>query len=306
MKPITVLGSLNMDLIVKVADLPKTGETIMAKGFYTAPGGKGANQAAALARMGAEVAMIGRVGGDQYGEMLLNSLKEEGVDLEYLAIDEKAATGIALITVEDNGQNTIVVHAGANGLLLSEEVESATALIKKSEVLVAQLETPISSVELAFEIAKKYGVLTILNPAPAREVESKFWRSIDYLIPNETELAFISGEPVNTIEQVKTAAKVLLAKGAKRIIVTLGEQGAIYIDSNTFFHVPAPRVKAVDATAAGDTFVAAFAVKISEGEEIREAITFACHAGALTTTKVGALPSIPFRKEVEDFRRVSF
>lgn len=306
-KQITVIGSLNMDLVVTADRLPIGGETIMGNGFSTIPGGKGANQAAAIARLGGNVHMIGRVGDDDFGQTLIRGLKHDGVNTEAIHVVENTSTGVALITVQASGENSIIVVAGANGKLTPADIEAEVERIGKSDVLVAQLETPLDGIIQAFAMAKgleskESKVYTILNPAPARPLPEVLLANVDLLTPNESELALLSGKPVNHMDDVKEAAQVLFSRGVKEMVVTLGSEGAMYLNhEGRTHHQPAFKVKAVDTTAAGDSFTGALAVMLSEGKDIEEAMAFACKVGAITVQTLGAQSSLPHRAAVETF-----
>ena len=253
---LVVVGSLNMDLTARVERLPSRGETVTANHFQASPGGKGANQAVAAARLGAHVRMVGRVGRDSYGEALLSSLEANNVDVSRVLKDPSSPTGMALITVDDNGANTIVVVQGANGRCQPEDVEAAEEVISKAKALVVQLEIPLETVEKALQVAKRHSVATVLNPAPARRVPEGVLSHVDFLIPNEIEAAALCGCPVADPDTALKAGERLLEMGAGRAIITLGEQGAVFVGPEGGFHVSAFRVKAVDSTGAGDAISA--------------------------------------------------
>lgn len=288
---IQVIGSINMDLIAKVSRFPKEGETITGQQFLTAAGGKGANQAVAASRLGAKVSLVGCVGKDTFGTSLLNNLKKEKINIKHITKSSEN-TGTAFITINQNAQNQIIVIPGANHTITTKQVGLA---IKKEKIaaIIMQLEIPLKIVEYVAKEAKKKNLLVILNPAPAIPLSNKLLRMVDYLIPNEHEAEVLTGE-----KNMEKAAQILKQKGAKNIIITLGSRGALYLD-NKLQYVPPFRVKAVDPTAAGDAFVAAFTVSILEGKKIENAIRFANAAGALAATKLGAQPSLPKRSQVE-------
>lgn len=303
MSKIVVVGSLNMDLVVQANRLPVGGETILGKAFHEIPGGKGANQAVAMARLGAAVEMIGRVGQDGFGKSLLSTLAADGVQTDSVTMVEGMSTGVALITVQDSGENSIIVVPGANSCLSAEDLQAYEAQIASAKTVVAQLETPLETVERLFDLAKKNGCYTILNPAPAQALPLSLLGHIDLLTPNETELALLSGMPTETAEEVFSAAQELMSRGVKALVVTLGSEGAVYFDnSGKHCKVSAHKVEAVDTTAAGDSFTAGLAVKLTEGASIEEAMTFATKVGALTVQKLGAQSSLPTLAEVEAFK----
>jgi ribokinase len=302
---ITVVGSLNMDLVTYTSRMPAAGETIIGKSFRQIPGGKGANQADAIAKLGAEVKMIGCVGCDGMGTALLDSLRNDGVDVTMVKRVDGISTGIASITVDSSGSNSIIVVPGANGRLSIEDLQASLEAIENSEIVVAQLEVPIETVRFAIKTAKQLGKLTILNPAPATELEDEFLSNVDILVPNETELELLSGIRIHNEAELERAAQLLINKGVQELIVTLGSKGCVHLNKSGSKAYPAYKVDAIDTTAAGDSFIGALAAAISEGKTLEEAIRFATAVGALTVTKEGAQSSLPFRKEVEAFIRLS-
>ncbi len=299
---ITVVGSLNMDLIARTPRLPRPGETILGHGFHTAPGGKGANQAVAAARLGAQVTMVGRVGGDDYGRALLRTMARDGVVTERIVVDNGASTGVALIELDDEGENSIIVASGANMQATPDDVEAAADALTASDALLLQLEVPLPVVQHAARTARSHGVTVILNPAPARPLPDNLLQKVDYLIPNETEAGLLAGREVDNLPTAWDAARVLREKGVGTVILTLGAQGALVV-SEEERHVPAFQVQVVDTTAAGDAFVAGFAVALTKGLAVQEATRYACAAGALAATRLGAQPSLPTAAEVESLLR---
>jgi len=296
---VTVAGSLNMDLVVRAPRIPEPGETIIGGEFRTVPGGKGANQAVAAARLGAQVAMVGRVGGDAFGGLLLENLAAAGVDPAFVTRDPQAATGVALIEVDDAGQNSIVVVSGANMRLAPADVEAAAAAIGVADVLLLQLESPLETVTRAAQVARAQGVTVILNPAPARPVPDGLLGLVDVLIPNESETALLTGLPVGDQEQAQAAAAALRRMGVATVILTLGERGALLAYEGGAELFPAFDVTPVDTTAAGDAFVGGLAVALAEGRPLQEAVRWGNAAGALATTRLGAQPSLPTRQALE-------
>jgi ribokinase len=297
---ITVIGSLNMDLVTYVTRLPQIGETIIGRDFQQIPGGKGANQADAIAKLGAPVKMLGGVGADAMGETLLASLQQDGVDISQIEQFENCSTGIATITVDGEGSNWIVVTAGANYRFSAESVQKDENGIGASNIIVTQLEIPMETVQYSLQLAKKLGKTTILNPAPACALDDVLLSDVDILIPNETELELLSGSALPTEADMIAAARQLINRGVKEVIVTLGEKGCIYVNSEGSRSFEAYRVNAVDTTAAGDSFIGGLAVALSEGKQIEKAISFAMAVAALTVTKKGAQSSLPYRHGVEE------
>lgn len=299
---VVVVGSLNMDLVTRAPRLPGPGETLSGDSFVTVSGGKGANQAVAAARLGAHVAMIGCVGDDAYGEHLRGALLVEQVDCQGLLTVSGVSTGIASIVVDANGQNAIIIVAGGNGQLTPDVVDRFDVLLSAAQVVICQLEIPIPTVAHVLSRARELGKVVILNPAPASSALPEHWYPlIDYLIPNESEAAILSGVSVDSLASAETAARSLLASGAGKVIITLGEQGVVLASGQGVEHFAAPRVTAVDSTAAGDTFVGGFAAALAQGRDEAEAIRFAQRAAALSVTRAGAQPSIPDSAEVQRF-----
>jgi ribokinase len=297
---ICVVGSLNMDLVMRTPHLPAPGETISGGPFATHPGGKGANQAVAAARLGAAVAMVGRVGGDAFGARLRTELTEADIDIRQVVTLPDMASGVALIAVEASGQNSIIIAPGANGALTPADVEAANPPITAAQVLLLQLETPLPAVQRAAELAHATGTLVLLNPAPAQPLPAELLAQVDYLIPNEQEAALLLGETIATGADAAGAAQRLCAQtGVGGVVITLGAQGALLAQAQTEPQfVPAHPVAVVDTTAAGDAFVGAFAVALAEGRTPAEAMRWGNAAGALAVTTAGAQPSLPTRNAV--------
>src|SRR5689334_10105907 len=299
---VVVIGSLNMDLVTRAPRLPKGGETLIGESFATVSGGKGANQAVAAARLGAQVSMIGCVGNDAYGEALRGALLAEQIDCQAVSTVD-GSSGVALIVVDDNSQNTIVIVPGANGALSAEAIDRFDSVIQAADVLICQLEVPDASVGHALKRGRELGKTVILNPAPvSRPLPSDWYASIDYLIPNESEASALSGLSVDSLKSAQAAATRLIAMGAGKVIITLGAQGSLFADGQRFEHFPAPAVKAVDTTAAGDTFVGGFAAALAAGQDEAQAIRFGQVAAALSVTRAGAQPSIPALSDVQAFK----
>jgi ribokinase len=297
-KHILVVGSLNMDLVVRSPRHPQPGETILGGEFNTFPGGKGANQAVAAARLGAPVEMIGRVGGDAFGDALLATVAQDGVSTAHILRDP-AATGVALITVDAAGQNTIVVASGANAQVSPQDIDDASGAFENASALVMQLECPLPTVIRAAEQAKARHIPVILNPAPAQSLPADLLSGVDYLIPNQTELALLSGGITNLNEAVGWQK----AQNIRCLIVTLGGEGVWASDETGTHQLPAFKVTPVDTVAAGDAFVGAFAVALSEGQPLEQALRWGSAAGAISVTRAGAQPSLPTRAELEKFLR---
>ncbi len=299
MEHILVVGSSNTDLVVRTGRAPRAGETVVGESFGIVPGGKGANQAVAAARLGAHVTFVARVGDDDFGRRNLENYRHEGIDTRYIAVDPREPSGVALIVVEASGENRIVVVPGANGRLSPSDVERAAPAFSHARVLLVQLEVPLEAVETALRMAKDKGVLTILNPAPARALPREILSLVDFLTPNETELEVLAGERVSGPEDTSAAGERLLGEGPGTVIVTLGERGALIVSRGAKSTVPSFPVRAVDTTAAGDAFNGALALALARGMELGKAVRYACAAGALTVTRPGAQPSLPTAAEVE-------
>lgn len=301
MKKICVIGSLNMDLVVKVDTMPKGGQTLIGSNFKEVPGGKGANQAVAMSRLGGQVNMIGKVGSDGFGETLVNALKKDNVNTEYIHIEE-GPTGVAMITVDKNAENAIVVAPGANFKVLEKDIDSNIKAIKESDIVVVQLETPIETIKYALKKAKELDKYTILNPAPAVRLEDEIIANVDLLTPNETELEILSGVSINSEDDILKAAKIMIEKGVKELIVTLGSKGSLYISKEKQIFKKAYKVEAVDTTAAGDSYTGALSVAFASEKSIEEAMDFASKVGALSVMKEGAQSSLPTLEDVLNFR----
>jgi ribokinase len=296
---VAVVGSLNMDLVARAPRLPHPGETLAGRTFAQVAGGKGGNQAVAAARLGAQVSMLGCVGADANGAQLRAGLEAEGIDCAALETGREA-TGVALIVVDDASQNAIVIVAGSNGEVTPETIARHEAVLAAADVVICQLETPLATVHAALAAARRLGKTVILNPAPATGPLPAEWLPlIDYLIPNELEAATLTGLPVGSPEEAATAAAVLRAAGARNVLVTLGPRGVqAALEGAAPVLYDAPKVEAVDTTAAGDTFIGGFAAQLAEGADVDAAIRFAQRAAALSVTRAGAQPSIPTRAEL--------
>jgi ribokinase len=297
---VVVVGSANTDMVARVARLPRPGETVLGHEFESLPGGKGANQAVAAARLGAVVTFVACVGADALGDGLVLGLEAEGIHTRYVVRDPDAPTGVALITVDEaTGENVIVVASGANAKLSVGLVEMAGDAIRAADVLVCQLESPLETVTAALKLAREAGKTTILNPAPAQPLTDELLSLVSVLTPNETEAALLAGNAQATPE---AAAATLRAKGVERLVVTLGAEGALLVTEDGRARVPGRAVpQVVDTTAAGDCFTGALAVGLGEEMPPAEAAAFANAAAALSVTKAGAQPSLPSRFETEQF-----
>lgn len=293
MPTIVVVGSINMDLVVRAPRHPQPGETILGSQFATFPGGKGANQAVAAARLGADVRMIGRVGEDVFGSALRAALEQDHVDTRFVTSTTQS-TGVALITVSDAGQNSIVVAAGANGLLTPADIRAAEPAFHNADVVIAQLEIPLAAVTEAARMAQAHGAKFVLNPAPAQPLPDDLLMLADFIIPNQNELAQLTGIDIGTEAQPLNALP-----GSAAWIITLGADGALVIDQGSSMRIPTHAVNVVDTTAAGDAFVGAFCVALAEGKSVPEAAAWGNAAGALAVTAHGAQPSLPTRTAVE-------
>lgn len=296
---IVVAGSSNTDMIVKVPRIPKSGETILGGKFTTAAGGKGANQAVAAARAGGEVTFIARVGDDMFGEQALKGFESDHINVKYVKTDNAEPSGVALIFVDEKGENSIAVASGANARLSPQDVDVAEDVIKSSDILLMQLETPLETVTRAAGIAKQAGVKVILNPAPACPLDDALLSILSVITPNESEAELLTGIAVTDVLSAEKAALALLNKGLEVVIITLGNKGALLKTRDISEVVPGFKVDAVDATAAGDVFNGSLSVAIAEGKTLEEAIQFANAAAALSVTKLGAQPSVPKRDEIE-------
>ncbi len=298
MSLITVVGSLNMDLVVNTPRIPVIGESVLGWGFMTNPGGKGANQAVAASRLGAKVNMVGCVGNDLFGEDIINNLAVNGVDSSNIRRLDNVPSGIAVILIKD-GDNCIIIDPGANSKVDAGMADAIDKSVAGSGILLLQLEIPMEAVKMAVGIAKRHGVRVLLNPAPAARLDDDLLRTIDIITPNESECQSITGLPVKSIDEAKAAVAWFMDKGIRQVIITLGSNGVVYNSGSKVLHKPVPKVKVIDTTAAGDSFTAAVAVALSEGKGIDDAVAFANAVGTLTVQKKGAISSLPYRREAE-------
>ena len=297
-KKIVVIGSCNTDMVVKSERLPVPGETILGGEFMMNPGGKGANQAVTIARLGGNVTFVSKTGNDLFGKQSVEIYKDERIDTRYVFSDPNLPSGVALITVDENGENCIVVASGANSALMPRDIDKAKPVFDDADILLMQLEIPMKTVEYAAEIAFQKGVKIILNPAPAASLSDNLLKCLYAVIPNKTEAEMLSGINVTDWESAKKAADIIAAKGVRIVVITLGSQGALIKENGKYTEVPAEKIKAVDTTAAGDTFCGAFCVGISEGLSLEDAVKLASKAAAITITKQGAQSSVPYRREI--------
>ena len=295
---IAVVGSANTDMVIKADRIPAPGETVIGREFVMAPGGKGANQAVAAARLGAEVTFVARLGSDVFGDRAIAGYEQEGIDTTWIVRDPETASGVALIFVDEAGENSIAVASGANARLAAEDVERAQDAIASADVLLVQLEVPLAALSRAIEIAHSAGVRVILNPAPAQEVPASLLSRVSIATPNEHEIKVVVGEG----DRVQSVAKMLDA-GTQTVLVTLGAQGVLWAEKGQQVRIPAFRVQAVDTTAAGDAFNGALAYALASELAMQEAIRYASAAAAIAVTRMGAQPSLPTRTEVKVFLR---
>ena len=297
-KKIFVIGSSNTDMVVKTSRIPRPGETVIGGTFMMIPGGKGANQAVAAARLGGNVTFVARTGNDMFGDRSMFNYKEAGIDTRYIFRDKEQPSGVALICVDDHAENSIVVSPGANGALSVQDIESVKKELESASYLLMQLETPMETVEHAARLASEAGVKVILNPAPATQLSRELLKNVYLITPNETEAELLTGITVNDTEDAKRAADQLSGLGVENVIITLGASGALIRDAGGYAFQEARKVDAVDTTAAGDVFNGALCVALTEGMEIREAARFASVAASVSVTRMGAQSSIPSREEV--------
>jgi len=296
---IVIVGSINTDMIVKVPRIPKTGETILGGKFSTAAGGKGANQAVAAARAGGDVTFIARVGNDMFGKQALEDFESNNINAKYIKTDNAEPSGVALIFVDEKGENSIAVASGANARLSHRDVTEAEEVIKSADILLMQLETPMESVKRAAKIAKEAGVKVILNPAPACPLDNTLLSTLYVITPNESEAELLTDISVTDFPSAEKAAFILLDRGVEVAIITMGIKGALIKTRELTKIIPGFKVKAVDSTAAGDVFNGSLVVAMAEGKTLEETVQFANAAAALSVTKLGAQPSAPKRVEIE-------
>lgn len=295
MAEITVVGSTNIDLVATTDNLPKTGETVIGRDFQIFPGGKGANQAVGVARLGGHVNFISKIGFDDFGDRALENLQNYGVKTDYILREKSAPTGIALIEVEHSGQNRIVVVPGANARLTKADIGKFRHVLERSDVVLVQLEIPLETAGYVLEAGRRAHATVILNPAPAHDLPDSFFPNISIITPNETEASALTHLATNNVEKLALA---LRKKGVENVVLTLGSKGAYFQSNAERGEVPTWRMDAIDTTAAGDAFNAGLAVALAEGQSLKQAILFANAVGALSVTKMGAQPSMPGREDV--------
>lgn len=297
---IVVIGSCNTDMVINTERLPLPGETVIGGNFFMNSGGKGANQAVAATRLGGSVSFMAKVGNDHFGSRSIEQYKAEGINVDHILIDNALPSGVALIVVDANGENCITVASGANAMLLPEDIDRAVGMIERGDIVLTQLETPLDTVEYLARIARERGKKVILNTAPAQHLPDSLMRNLYMIIANETETELITGVKITDMESICRAADVMNERGVENVVITLGSKGAFVKENGAYHKVPAIKVKAVDATAAGDTFCGAVCVALAEKKSILEAVEFANKCASLTVTRMGAQSSLPYRSEVDN------
>jgi ribokinase len=302
---IVVVGSTNTDMVIKASHLPQPGETILGGTFFMSAGGKGANQAVAAARLGGSVLFIAKTGYDIFGKQSIELLEKEGIDISCIQRDHYQPSGVALITVDDKGENCIVVAPGANAALTVEDIDEVKEKIENASLLLIQLETPIETVEHVATIAASKKIKFILNPAPAAKLNDELLKKISIITPNQKETEMLTGIKVMEELSAKQAVNFLHNKGIETVIITMGAMGAFVFHEKKYSMIPGHKVNVVDTTAAGDVFNGALVVALSEGKTMEDAVTFACKAAAISVTRLGAQASAPARKEVESFENLN-
>ncbi|WP_040207353.1 ribokinase [Neobacillus jeddahensis] len=305
MKKIVVIGSFMTDLVVQTPKVPVEGETIIGTTFNRFTGGKGANQAVAAARLGGDVTMIGKLGEDDFGREHIDALQAENINHDSILFDSGASTGVGNVVIDRNGNNRIIVVPGANLNLTERDIETFENVIIDSDIVVLQLEVPMATVYKSIELANKHGKTIILNPAPAQPIDPNYMDKVDYFVPNETEASLLTNIEVNSLETAEQAAEALLVQGYKNVIITLGSKGVMFKNNTEMKFVKAYTVKAVDTTAAGDSFIGSFAYGLSNHMSIGQSLNLAVAASALTVTKLGAQPSLPKMDDVNELMLVS-
>jgi ribokinase len=301
MKKIVVIGSSNVDLIMKMEHLPEKGETVTGAEFMQVYGGKGANQAVAAARAGGNVAFVSCVGEDAYTPQMVLNYKNDGIDTQFVFHEKGIASGYALIMIDKSGENIISVAAEANQRLLPEKIDAASEVFDNAALILMQFETPEETIKYVIDLANEKGIPVMWNVAPAKTFDFSYIPKVNILVLNEIEAGFLAGIKVKNESEAEKAAEILVKKGVEKVIITLGSKGAFVVTKNEKVSVPAFQVKAVDTTAAGDTFCGAFAVALVEGKSLKESLQFASAAAAISVTRMGAQPSAPTHKEIDGF-----
>lgn len=299
-KRILIVGSSNTDMVIKTQKFPSPGETILGGQFLMNAGGKRANQAVAAARSGGKVTYIGKIGNDIFGRQAVQQLKEEGINVDFVSVDEENPSGVALITVDSKGENSIVVAPGSNGTLSPDDFDKASHLLDESSFVLLQLEIPLATVEHIAEMAARKHKKVVLNPAPAAKLSDQLLRNISIITPNESEAELLTGIKVTDEPSALKAATLLHEKGIETVIITMGSAGAFLLNGGQYEIISAPKVEPVDTTAAGDTFNGALVVAMSEGKTMQQSIAFANKAAAISVTRIGAQSSVPYRKEISN------
>jgi ribokinase len=299
---IVVVGSCNMDIYAYADHLPEAGETVIGSEYWMGMGGKGANQAVAAARLGAESKMVGRMGKDVFGDQMMNTLSSYGVNCDFIQRDGSAGSGVALVIVDDQAENIIAVVPGTNMRITPGDVNQSSEQLQAAAIVMMQLEIPLDAIAETLKIARAGATLAILNPAPARDLPDEILRDVDILTPNQTEIRFLSGISAETLAGAKDAGHALLQRGVKTVIVTLGSLGALIVRPDGAQHLEGFSVDCIDTSGAGDAFMGGLGVGLAEGMTLEQATRFANSVGALSTTRRGAMPSMPSREEVEAFQ----
>lgn len=298
-KKIVIIGSSNTDMVIKSERIPQPGETILGGTFFMNPGGKGANQAVAVSRLGGQVMFITKMGNDLFGRQSIELYANEGIGTNYVFSDNKKPSGVALIMVDSKGENCIMVASGANSSLSTKDINKAKAIIENASIILMQMEIPVETIDYVVQLASKKDIKVILNPAPAGPLPDELLNSLHIITPNKTEAEMLSGVKVTGWKSAKKAADIISAKGVDIVIITLGALGALIKEGKTYHNIPAEIVEAIDTTAAGDVFNGALCVAIAEGMSVVDAAKFACKASSIAVTRMGAQSSIPYRKELD-------
>lgn len=298
-KKIVIIGSSNTDMVIKSERIPQPGETILGGTFFMNPGGKGANQAVTVSRLGGEVVFVTKTGNDLFGRQSIELYANERIVTNYIFSDNKKPSGVAIIMVDSKGENCIAVASGANSSLSTKDINKAKAVIENASIILMQMEIPIETIDYVVQLANKNKIKVILNPAPAGPLSDELINCLHIITPNKTEAEMLSGVKVTGWKSAKKAADIISAKGVETVIITLGPLGALIKEGKTYYNIPAEIVPAIDTTAAGDVFNGALCVAIAEGKSVVDAVRFACKASSIAVTRMGAQSSIPYRKELE-------